>query len=182
MMAQKALVGTVIVDLSRCLACRSCETACAVAHAGFDDIVEAVLAGAEMVPRVHVIAAEGMAVPIQCQHCEDAPCVVVCPSGALYRDEEGGPVRTAPSKCIGCKSCIVVCPFGSLQWNGASGTVLKCDLCADIVEAGEEPRCVAACPTRARRVVAVQDLSAQRRLDAARRTVRVVRSEEGSSE
>jgi len=181
-MARKTVAGAVIVDLRRCLACRSCETACAKAHAGFEDIVEAVLAGAEMVPRVRVIAAEGMAVPIQCQHCEDAPCVEVCPSGALYREEEGGPVRTAPAKCIGCKSCIVVCPFGSLQWNAASGTVLKCDLCAEIIEAGELPRCVVACPTGARRVVSLEDLVEGRQREAARRTVRVLRSQEEVSQ
>jgi carbon-monoxide dehydrogenase iron sulfur subunit len=165
----------IVVDLGRCLACRSCETACAVAHSAFEDIVDAVLAGARLRPRVRVVAAEGTAVPIQCQHCEDAPCVAVCPSGALFRKEEGGPVLTAPERCIGCKSCVVVCPFGSLRWEGADGTVVKCDLCNEIIEEGETPRCVLACPTGARRVVAVEELAQQRMQEAARRTVRTVK-------
>ena len=163
--------SAVIVDLERCLACRSCETACAKAHAGFEDIVEAVLSEAHMTPRVRVLAAAGKAVPLQCQHCEDAPCVTVCPSGALYQDEDEGVVRAAPEKCIGCKSCVVVCPFGAVDWDDQERTVVKCDLCEDIIEEGEEPRCVTACPTGARRVVRLEDLSRQRRQEAAERTV-----------
>jgi len=161
----------VVIDLGRCLSCRSCETACAKAHAGFEDIVEAVRSGARLVPRVRVIAAAGKGVPIQCQHCEDAPCVTVCPSGALYRDEAKGIVATAPEKCIGCKGCVVVCPFGALTWDAPTGSVIKCDLCRELIQEGQEPHCVAACPTRARRVVALTALSADRRRQAAERTV-----------
>lgn len=181
-MAQKTVTGAVVVDLERCLACRSCETACAKAHAGFEDIVEALLADARMVPRVHVIAAEGSAVPIQCQHCEDAPCVEVCPSGALYREEEGAPVLTAPGKCIGCKSCVVVCPFGSLQWDGVGRTVVKCDLCAEVIEEGEEPRCVVACPTGARRVMPLEGIAEARREEVARRTIRTMQGRRESAD
>ncbi len=156
-MAEKTVSGVVVVNLERCLACRSCETACARAHAGFEDIVEAVLAGAHMVPRVHVLAAKGRAVPIQCQHCEDAPCVTVCPSGALYRDEEEGPVRTAPDKCIGCKACVNACPYGAVHFDAERETVIKCDLCEGIIEEGELPACVVACPTHARAVVGRQE-------------------------
>jgi len=161
----------VAVDLDRCLACRSCELACAKAHAGFDDIVAAVLAGAHMVPRVRLVAAGQKGVPIQCQHCEDAPCVAVCPSGALYRDEGTGRVLGRSGRCIGCKACVVVCPFGAAEWDRVSRSVVKCDFCADIIAAGEDPRCVTACPTRARRVISVEDLSNRRQKDAAMRTV-----------
>ena len=156
--------------------------ACAKAHAGFDDIVEAVLAEAPMVPRVRVVAAAGRAVPVQCQHCEDAPCVEVCPSGALYRKADEGPVGAALEKCIGCKACILVCPFGAVQWDRNRGGLIKCDLCADIIEAGEQPRCVAACPTKARRVVDLDELVRRRQRDAARRTIEVVLSEDRSTE
>lgn len=165
-----------MVDLERCLACRSCELACAKAHAGFDDIVEAVLSGAALVPRVRVIAAEGYAVPVQCQHCEDAPCAAVCPSGALYRDPQDGSVHAEPAKCIGCKACIIVCPFGAARYDRRSGAVIRCDLCEDIIEEGEEPTCVSACPTHARRVIDVEQLSEQRQKEAAVRTIRAFRS------
>jgi len=176
-MADYKPTGTVVVDLERCMACRSCELACAKAHAGFEDIVEAVLAQARLVPRVRVIAAAGKAVPIQCQHCEDAPCVTVCPSGALYQDEAEGVVRAAPEKCIGCKSCVLVCPFGAVDWDRQTGSVVKCDLCQDIIEAGEEPRCVTACPTGARQVIDIKELSARRRKEAAERTVALFEAE-----
>ena len=170
-MKTKSQTAAVLVDLERCLGCRSCELACAKAHAGYEDIVEAVLAEAELVPRVTVIAAVGRAVPIQCQQCEDAPCVVVCPSGALYKEEATGRTLTAPEKCIGCKSCVFVCPFGAVSWTSGSPRIVKCDLCEGIIEEGEEPRCVAACPTRARRIVDLQELLRRRQKEAAERTV-----------
>jgi len=172
-MQKQMTTRAVVVDLERCLACRSCETACAKAHAGFEDIVEAVLAGVRLVPRVHVIAAAGLAVPVQCQHCEDAPCVTVCPSGALFKDEATGATRTAPEKCIGCKSCVLVCPFGAVDWDREQGSVVKCDLCVGIIEEGEQPSCVTACPTGARRVVELEVVSAERRKEVAGRTVAV---------
>jgi Fe-S-cluster-containing dehydrogenase component len=166
--------GTLVVDLARCLGCRSCEMACAKGHAGFTDIVEAVLSGADLRPRVHVVAAGGHAVPVQCQHCEDAPCVAVCPSGALYRDEDRGIVRANVERCIGCKSCVVVCPFGAVEISKAGGQVFKCDMCQNIVAEGEDPLCVAACPTRARRVASLEEISAGRRRESAGRTVRTI--------
>lgn len=176
-MAQKTLTATVVVELRRCLGCRSCELACAKAHAGYDDIVEAVLADAALVPRVQVVAADGHAVPVQCQHCEDAPCVAVCPTGALYLDEEDGTVRAAPARCIGCKACLLVCPFGAVQWDPHARTAVRCDLCRDLIEEGQQPYCVLACPTRARCVVRVEAVAARRRQDAARRTIRVMQAE-----
>ncbi|KPK57471.1 MAG: hypothetical protein AMK73_10120 [Planctomycetes bacterium SM23_32] len=181
-MAQKTRSTAVVVDLRRCMACRSCQLACAKAHAGFDDIVEALLSGADLVPRVHLVSAEGMTVPVQCQHCEDAPCVAVCPSGALYRDEQTGAVRAAPERCIGCKACVIVCPFGAAHYDSRSRRVIRCDLCADIIEAGEVPRCVAACPTHARRVVDIEGLTQKRRDDAARRTIHVYQAQRGGEE
>ena len=180
-MRERKPTSTVIVDLDRCLACKSCEMACAKAHAGFEDIVEAVLSEAHMASRVKVVAAAGRAVPVQCQHCEDAPCVTVCPSGALYQDEVEGIVRAVTEKCIGCKNCVVVCPFGAVDWDKSDRTVVKCDLCEDLIEEGEEPACVTQCPTNARRVVRLEDLSKQRRQDAAERTVAMFSQSRGSS-
>jgi carbon-monoxide dehydrogenase iron sulfur subunit len=165
---------TIAVNLMRCLGCRSCEMACAKGHAGFSDIVEAVLAGADLRPRVHVVAAAGRAVPVQCQQCEDAPCVAVCPSGALYRDEESGTVRANVERCIGCKSCVVACPFGAVEIRQAGGKVFKCDMCENLIAEGEDPLCVAACPTGARAVADLEELSARRRRESAGRTVRTI--------
>ncbi len=180
-MERRTPTRMIAVDLERCLSCKSCELACAKAHAGFEDIVEAILAEVHLVPRVRVIAAAGKAVPIQCQHCEDAPCVAICPSGALYHDEERGTISAAPEKCIGCKNCILVCPFGAVDWERESASVIKCDLCQDLIAPGEEPFCVTACPTGARRLVQVEEVSASRRREAAERTVLLLQSQQQSS-
>ncbi len=157
-MATRTQSGAIVVDLKRCLACRSCELACAKVHAGFVDIVDALLAGAHLVPRVMVIAAAGRAVPVQCRHCEDAPCVTVCPSGALYKDEVTGRVLTAPEKCIGCRACVRVCPYEAVIWDEHGETVVKCDVCEGIIEVGEEPWCVRACPTGALRSATLEEM------------------------
>ncbi len=158
------------------MGCRACETACARAHAGVEDIEKALLEGVHMRPRVHVVDAEGHPVPVQCQQCENAPCMAVCPSDALQRDEEGGPVYTVPDKCVGCKLCVMVCPFGAITWDEPTGCVIKCDVCRDLVEAGEAPFCVAACPTDALAVAQPDELSAQKRRGAAVQTVHVVQA------
>ena len=151
-MVPQVQIRTVVVDVGRCLGCRSCELACAKAHAGLDDIVEAILSDAPLKPRVRVVEVDGRLVPVQCRHCEDPPCVAVCPTNALHRDEEGGPVRLNEEECVGCGACVVVCPFGAVEMLEDARKAAKCDLCEGIVGPGEEPRCVAACPTRALRL------------------------------
>jgi len=170
-MTVSAQQKVLVVELRKCLACRSCEMACAKAHAGVEDIVEAILAELPLVPRTRVMDADGRNVPIQCRHCEDAPCVTVCPSGALYKDEQTGRTLTAPEKCIGCKACVVVCPFGAVVWNDRVHRIIKCDLCEGITGEGEEPRCVTACPTHARRVVRLEELVKHRQKEVAERTI-----------
>lgn len=78
-----------------------------------------------------------------CQHCDDAPCLKACISGALTRNEDK--IAHAPNKCVGCWSCIMICPLGAIVPDMASGVARKCDLC----ECEEEPYCVKNCPTGA---------------------------------
>jgi len=146
----------IVADPRRCLACRACELACAIAHSGTDDLVEAIL-NQDAKPRIYVESAEGLAVPLQCRHCEDAPCVRVCPSGALWRSAPGTAVLVSEEKCIGCGFCVQVCPFGVIRVArrvaagllGDGQTVIKCDLCAKRLAEGLEPACVASCPVGA---------------------------------
>jgi Fe-S-cluster-containing hydrogenase component 2 len=137
------------------MACRGCEVACAMAHVEADDLGPAIAAGA--LPRIYLESADRFAVPLQCRHCEDAPCVRVCPSGALGRRDLSAPVLVDQEKCIGCTFCVEACPFGVIRVartaaNGSAETrvaVIKCDLCVARQSAGLGPACVAACPTRA---------------------------------
>jgi carbon-monoxide dehydrogenase iron sulfur subunit len=149
-------VKRVVADTSKCMACRACEFACALAHADTNDLVEALFEqGAK--PRIYIEAARGFAVPLQCRHCDDAPCVTVCPSGALSRKSDGEPVVVDQGKCIGCAFCVEACPFGVVVLAQCSGpgvpegghVVIKCDLCASRLAEGLEPACVASCPVSA---------------------------------
>lgn len=140
----------------RCMACKACEIACALAHADTEDLVQAILERSAK-PRIYVEAAGGLAVPLQCRHCEDAPCMSVCPSGALSRSSGSEPVTVDQQRCIGCAYCVEACPFGviMLARNQAASTndsgtaVVKCDLCGDRQAEGLQPACVSACPCAA---------------------------------
>ena len=87
--------------------------------------------------------------PIQCMHCENAPCVEVCPAKALYRRDDGIVVYD-PDVCMSCQSCFVVCPYRRVFWNYELNRPSKCIMCVPLVERGEKPICVRVCGARAR--------------------------------
>jgi anaerobic dimethyl sulfoxide reductase subunit B len=89
-------------------------------------------------------------VSLACMHCEDAPCLLACPTGAIHRETGTQVVGIDADLCIGCHSCSIACPFGVPRF-GADGRMQKCDLCTERLKAGLEPACVRVCPTRALR-------------------------------
>ena len=94
--------------------------------------------------------------PKSCLHCEDPPCVPVCPTGASYKRQEDGIVLVDYDKCIGCKYCSWACPYGVREVDEQQKVMKKCTLCIDRIydetlpEAERKPACVLACPTSAR--------------------------------
>lgn len=86
----------------------------------------------------------------QCMHCLQPACASVCPVSALEKTPEG-PVVYHSYKCIGCRYCMTACPFDvpKYEWNEKNPIVQKCDFCADLQAAGQQPACSAACPTGA---------------------------------
>lgn len=80
-----------------------------------------------------------------CQHCTDAPCATICPSGAVARNEETGLVVVDDSKCIGCKYCHTACPFDVPHYRESNGRMEKCTGCPDRVAQGLAPACVTTC-------------------------------------
>jgi len=154
---------TITVNIEKCLACRSCEIACALAHSESKVLQEAVNESPRPQRRVTVETAEGFAVPIQCRHCADAPCVTVCPTGAIHRHKPEDPVLIDKEKCIGCKFCLIACPFGVIDITRDGKAVVKCDLCIERTKAGEEPACVQACPTGALKLADEEQLAAEKR-------------------
>ncbi len=94
--------------------------------------------------------------PKSCLHCDDAPCVTVCPTGASYKREKDGIVLVNPDTCIGCKLCSWACPYGAREYDTDEGIMKKCTLCVDKIynpnlpAHSRVPACVTACPTGAR--------------------------------
>jgi len=83
-----------------------------------------------------------------CNHCEDPICVRVCPTTAMTRGPDGI-VTVDGDKCVGCRYCEWACPYSAPQFSSATGHMTKCDMCADYRAEGQDPACVAACPSRA---------------------------------
>ena len=138
--------GLLGFDPGRCSGCQACVVAC---------LDKNNLAGdaASFRSVVRLESGEGQAVrlgfvSLACLHCLPAPCLAVCPSGALRRPYPDGPVLVERSRCVGCKACLGVCPVEAPHF-GDGRYMAKCDLCADRLEQGLEPACVRVCPTRA---------------------------------
>jgi Fe-S-cluster-containing hydrogenase component 2 len=83
-----------------------------------------------------------ISVPVTCVQCEDAACLDICPTEAIYRDSEDS-VLVDHNKCVGCKLCVAACPFGNIEFSYSQKKILKCDLC------GGSPDCAKYCPTSA---------------------------------
>jgi len=88
-------------------------------------------------------------VPKLCNHCENPPCVQVCPVGATYQSADGV-VLVDADYCLGCRYCIQACPYGARFLHPVTRTAEKCTFCYHRIVRGEEPACVEACPTEAR--------------------------------
>ncbi|MFN2289974.1 MAG: 4Fe-4S dicluster domain-containing protein [Anaerolineae bacterium] len=131
-----------IIDLNKCVGCRACEKACTQRNNLPDGkSFIRVLAKGE--------GEERWFLPVQCQHCQDAPCEAVCPAGATFHHETGA-VLVRKKVCVGCKYCAVACPYDARTFDEHTGVVNKCWLCLDWVLGGGQPACVQACLRGAR--------------------------------
>lgn len=135
----------IFIDLGKCQGCKSCELACAVEHSRSKNLFTAISEDPLPRKRLSVEYGEGKVYPIHCRHCEKAPCVAICVSGALRRDESRGIVSHNQERCIGCAMCVMVCPFGIIVKDLKTRAIIKCDRCPD----RDEPACVGSCPVGA---------------------------------
>ncbi len=149
---------TVLVDPVLCIGCHQCELACAVAHSVSKDLTRALGESPPPHARIHVEAGPtpGSAFPNRCRHCDPAPCLMVCPTGALGRDPHERLVLVDAGRCIACAMCAIVCPFAALSFHPASApahaespVATKCDGCIERLRAGDAPACVEVCKTGA---------------------------------
>lgn len=132
-------------DITRCVGCKSCEIACAVEHSKTKNIFSAVREKPLPKKRVKTENIDKKIISLHCQHCEDAPCIKACMSGALSKDEKTGSTLHDKEKCVGCWMCVMVCPFGAIVRDIENHIAVKCDLCPD----RDDYACVIACPTGA---------------------------------
>ncbi len=105
-----------------------------------------------------------------CKHCVNAPCLEVCPTGAIMRTEFDSVYIQEPV-CNGCRNCVSACPFGVIHMSGleneGKGTAKKCTLCYDRLQHGLTPACAKACPTESIQFGPISDLKvrAQKRVE-----------------
>jgi len=162
----------IVVNIEKCLGCKSCELACALVHSKSKVLEEAIAESPRPQRMVTVEAVEEFAVPIQCRHCEAAPCVEICPTGAIQRQSEQAPAVVDEDLCIGCKLCLLICPFGVLQIGSEGRAIIKCDMCLERMEQEQEPACVEACPTKALKLVSLKDLAKAKRKEVSKQLVK----------
>ncbi len=122
----------IAVDQERCTGCRRCEIVCSVIKEGVSDSSRS---------RIHVRESEieSKYFPILCQHCEEPVCAQVCPTNAIYKQEDSSRVLVDRERCIGCRACISVCPQEGLKFDVVEKKILRCDLCDG------DPICVKVC-------------------------------------
>lgn len=151
-----------VIDLSRCKNLKKCQSACNHMHQ--------VHPGQNWIKVLEMKDADHTAPywePTTCMHCDEPPCVKVCPVDATFKRQDGI-VLIDSDRCIGCRFCMAACPYSTRVFNwetpGISkeeatehyscesstpqkiGTVGKCDFCPDMTRKGELPHCVSACP------------------------------------
>jgi Fe-S-cluster-containing hydrogenase component 2 len=131
--------------LKMCAGCKMCELICAFNHFKVGNIKKS---------RIKIIEfKDGAKVPVVCQHCNDAPCIKACPTGALSRKDKDSPVLVDEGRCIGCSTCVNVCPIGAITIEKKLGVSFKCDLC------NGDPKCVKYCPSKVLKFGTDQQLS-----------------------
>ncbi len=155
------------IDLRKCIGCQACSVACKAENLTPQGVFWHRVLKTEDGKYPNV---KRLFLPLPCMHCEDAPCVTVCPTGASYKRLDGI-VAIDSSKCIGCMYCIGACPYGVRTYinevkpyfpsaglsqieqlrigEHRNGVVEKCNFCVERVENGLEPACVQTCPPNA---------------------------------
>jgi len=161
----------VLADPQKCIGCKSCEVACAVVH-NDQIITTAGTMEIPVIPRLYLVQVPEVTMPVQCRHCEDAPCANACAEGAIV--QKNNTIVVEEDACVGCKTCLIACPFGAIdlvpQYRKGQEVIQrvlksetedglvdkpkviasKCDLC---FSREQGPACVEVCPQKAVEIV-----------------------------
>jgi Fe-S-cluster-containing dehydrogenase component len=137
-----------LIDTTKCIGCFTCRTACQRQNGLLDDesFIRFETRESGKYPAVHVET-----VPLQCMHCDDAPCAQVCPTGAAHMGQDGI-VQVDQDRCIGCLYCMAACPYQVRVRNSKTGAVDKCRFCtvSAYTSGTKMCSCVEACLTGCR--------------------------------
>jgi len=147
----------ILVDTTKCLGCRMCERACAEEHAlpeperDLDLFVERTTSPDSLtVVNAYETERGRVTVKRQCMHCLQPACGAACLTKAMEKTPQG-PVIWQGDRCMGCRFCMISCPFDvpKFEFDSPNPEIRKCDMCFQRLQEGEEPACVASCPTGA---------------------------------
>lgn len=149
---------SILVDTTRCIGCRTCETACAknkglpAPKLGPAELESSRTTSDKALTVVNRYATDSGYVYAknQCMHCNQPACASVCLTKALIKTESGQVIWRG-NKCMGCRMCMASCPFDvpKFEYNSWNPAIVKCDLCYDRTTTGKNPVCVDACPAKA---------------------------------
>jgi anaerobic selenocysteine-containing dehydrogenase/Fe-S-cluster-containing hydrogenase component 2 len=136
-----------MIDLERCIGCKSCEVACKQEHGlGPGEFRNKVIwLGDPERPALDFLT-------VSCQHCDRPACLRACPVNpkAITKDPATGIVRVDEDRCTGCGECVIACPYGAMGYDAVDHHAVKCDLCTDRRASGEATTaCASVCPGHA---------------------------------
>lgn len=165
-----------LIDASKCSTdCNDCVTACKTEN-GWGKDIESDHISSEQAPEwIRKVTLRDKSTgrttsaPVMCQHCEEPPCVDVCPTGASMKRADGI-VLVDKHICIGCRYCMMACPYKARSFvhepitdqpeqnPRGKGTVESCNLCAPRIDSGRIPACVEACEKAGHSAILFGDL------------------------
>ena len=146
-----------VIDLKMCIGCHACTIACKSEH---DIPIGVNRCWVKTVEKGNFPDTQRLFLPMLCNQCEEAPCMKICPTSALFRRKDGI-VDLYGDSCIGCKACMVACPYDQIFIDPNTRTAEKCNFCANRVENQLQPSCVSVCPTECRIFGDLDDLTSQ---------------------
>ncbi len=134
-----------VIDQNRCIGCHACTVACKEEH---NIAVGVNRTWVKYIEKGHYPDTRRHFAVLRCNHCDDAPCIEICPTVALFRRRDGI-VDFDNERCIGGKSCMQACPYDALDIDPGRNAAAKCNFDASRVERGYKPACEVVCPTQA---------------------------------
>lgn len=129
-----------LIDIKRCYGCKTCSMACKSENQTPPGVLWRRVRDYE----TDSPNSEGF-ISMSCNHCDDPQCMKVCPADTYHKRADGIVVQDH-EKCIGCRMCIMACPYNAPVFDPQEGKTSKCNMCAERLDEGLPPRCVASCP------------------------------------